>query len=53
MLKRQWSVASDWIEGDVELSQSIIDAGAEAYAKEQGITPRDCSKNDGDKDFDL
>ena len=51
--KRQWSVASDWIEGDVELSQSIIDAGAEAYAKEQGITPRDCSKNDGDKDFDL
>ena len=51
--KRQWSVASDWTEGDVELSQSIIDAGAEAYAKEQGITPRDCSKNDGDKDFDL
>ena len=51
--KRQWKVASDWIEGDVALSQAIIDEGAEAYAKEQGITPRDCSSNDGDKDFDL
>ena len=27
--KRQWSVASDWIEGDVALSQAIIDEGAE------------------------
>jgi TPP-dependent pyruvate/acetoin dehydrogenase alpha subunit len=30
--KRQWKVASDWIEGDVALSQAIIDEGAEKYA---------------------
>ena len=35
--KRQWKVASDWIEGVVALSQAIIDEGAEKYAADNGI----------------
>lgn len=50
---RQWNIVSDWIEGDVELSQSIIDAGAEKYAADNGIEPRPCSADSNDDDFDL
>ncbi len=51
--KRQWNIVSDWIEGDVELSQAIIDAGAEKYAADNGITPRPCTATENDDDFDL
>ncbi len=51
--KRQWNIVSDWIEGDVPLSQSIIDAGAEKYAMDNQITPRPCSADSNDDDFDL
>jgi len=50
---RQWNIVSDWIEGDVALSQSIIDAGAEKYAADNGIDPRPCSADNNDDDFDL
>ncbi len=50
---RQWNIVSDWIEGDVPLSQAIIDAGAEKYAEDNGITPRPCTTNNNDDDFDL
>ena len=51
--KRQWNVASDWIEGDVPLSQAIIDAGAEKYAVDNGIAKRDCNDPASRDDFDL
>lgn len=51
--KRQWNIVSDWIEGDVELSQAIIDAGAEKYAADNAITPRPCTATENDDDFDL
>ena len=50
---RKWNIVSDWIEGDVELSQSIIDAGAEKYALDNGIEKRNCTTNNNDDDFDL
>ena len=50
---RQWNIVSDWIEGDVPLSQAIIDAGAEKYAEDNGITARPCTTNNNDDDFDL
>jgi branched-chain amino acid transport system substrate-binding protein len=50
---RQWNIVSDWIEGDVALSQSIIDAGAEKYAADNGIEPRPCSADSNDDDFDI
>ena len=49
----QWKVASDWIDGDVELSQSIIDAKAERAIKDEGITPRDCNSEADRDNFDL
>ena len=50
---RKWNIVSDWIEGDVELSQSIIDAGAEKYAADNGIEARPCTTNNNDDDFDI
>lgn len=50
---RQWNIVSDWIEGDVELSQAIIDAGAEKYAADNNIEPRPCTETNNDDDFDL
>ncbi len=40
----KWTVVTDWIEGDRELVRGMIEESAAAYAKEKGITPRDCSK---------
>lgn len=40
----KWNVVSDWVEGDRALVRSMIEESAAAYAKEKGITPRDCSK---------
>ena len=51
--KRQWNIVSDWIEGDVPLSQSIIDAGAEQYAADNKIERRPCTADNNDDDFDL
>jgi branched-chain amino acid transport system substrate-binding protein len=50
---RQWNIVSDWIEGDVPLSQAIIDAGAEQYATDNKIVARPCTATNNDDDFDL
>ncbi len=50
---RQWNIVSDWIEGDVPLSQAIIDAGADQYAADNKITARPCTATNNDDDFDL
>ena len=52
-MQRQWNIVSDWIEGDVPLSQAIIDAGAEQYAADNKIAARPCSADNNDDDFDL
>jgi branched-chain amino acid transport system substrate-binding protein len=41
---RQWKVITDWIPSDQKLVRPMIEASAAQYAKEKGITPRDCSK---------
>ena len=41
---RQWKVITDWIPSDQSLVRPMIEASAAQYAKEKGITPRDCSK---------
>jgi branched-chain amino acid transport system substrate-binding protein len=41
---KQWKVITDWIQPDRELVRPMIEQSAAAYAKEKGITPRDCSK---------
>lgn len=40
----KWTVVTDWIEGDREMVRGLIEESAEAYAKEKGITIRDCTK---------
>lgn len=40
----QWKVISDWVQADRALLRPIIEESAQKYAKEKGITPRDCSK---------
>ncbi|WP_141056103.1 ABC transporter substrate-binding protein [Tepidiphilus succinatimandens] len=40
----KWVSVSDWIEPDRKLVRSLVEESAAAYAKEKGITPRDCSK---------
>lgn len=40
----KWKVVTDWVEGDKALVRGMIEESAAAYAKEKGITPRDCSK---------
>lgn len=49
----KWEVASDWIDGDVELSQAIIDAKAENAIENEGITPRDCNDPAQRDDFEV
>jgi len=39
----QWKVISDWIAPDWGLLRPIIEQAAQKYAKEKGITPRDCA----------
>jgi len=39
---KQWKMISDFYEPDMEVIQPLIKADAEAYAKENGITPREC-----------
>ncbi len=42
--EKKWKVASDWITADAEMVRPLYEASAMQYAKEKGITPRDCSK---------
>jgi branched-chain amino acid transport system substrate-binding protein len=41
---KQWNVISDWVESDQKLVRPMIEESAAKFAKEKGITPRDCSK---------
>ena len=40
----RWKVITDWMEPDRKLVREKVEADAAQYAKEKGITPRDCSK---------
>ena len=40
----KWTVITDWIDADRALVRPMIEESAAKYAKEKGITPRDCSK---------
>ena len=39
----KWVLVSDWIEGNKALIHPLFQADAKRYAKEKGITPRDCA----------
>ncbi|MDR6232376.1 ABC transporter substrate-binding protein [Pseudomonas oryzihabitans] len=39
---QRWNLLTDWIQADRPLLRPLIDAKAAAYAKEQGVVPRDC-----------
>lgn len=41
---QQWQVISPWVQADRKLLRPIIEDSSHKYAKEKGITPRDCSK---------
>jgi branched-chain amino acid transport system substrate-binding protein len=41
---RKWNTVTDWIASDRATVRTIIEESAARYAKEKGITPRDCSK---------
>ena len=40
----KWNVITDWMQPDRKLVRDKVEASAAQYAKEKGITPRDCSK---------
>ena len=39
---KKWNVISDWIASDQALVRPLVEESAAKYAKEKGITPRDC-----------
>jgi branched-chain amino acid transport system substrate-binding protein len=41
---KKWNVISDWIQTDQSIVRPMIEASAAQYAKEKGIQPRDCSR---------
>jgi len=41
---KKWNIISDWIPSDQSIVRPMIEESAAKYAKEKGITPRDCSK---------
>ncbi|HYM30002.1 MAG TPA: ABC transporter substrate-binding protein [Candidatus Cybelea sp.] len=41
---KTWKFVSDWITPDKSVVRPMIEESAAQYAKEKGITPRDCSK---------
>jgi branched-chain amino acid transport system substrate-binding protein len=43
----KWNLITDWIDPMREVVRPMIEQAAAAYAKENNITPRDCSKVDG------
>ena len=40
----KWHVLTGWMEPDRKLVRSMVEEDAAKYAKEKGITPRDCAK---------
>ena len=42
---KQWKFVTDWIDPMWEVTRPMVEASAAAYAKEKGLTPRDCSKD--------
>jgi len=40
----KWNPITDWISSDQSLVRPMVEESAAKYAKEKGITPRDCSK---------
>ena len=41
---KQWKIVSKWYEPMYDIVRGQIKKAAAAYAKENNITPRDCSK---------
>ena len=41
---KTWNLITDWIKSDQSIVRPMIEESAAAYAREKGITPRDCSK---------
>jgi branched-chain amino acid transport system substrate-binding protein len=41
---KTWKGISEWVYADQSILRPMIENSAAAYAKEKGITPRDCSK---------
>ncbi|VVO56377.1 hypothetical protein PS838_00553 [Pseudomonas fluorescens] len=41
----QWKLISGWVQADRALLRPIIEASSHQYAREKGITPRDCSQD--------
>ena len=41
---KHWNFISDWIEPDRDVLRRVYKESARSYAKEKGITPRDCAK---------
>ncbi len=41
---KKWNLITDWIKSDQSIVRPLIEESAAGYAKEKGITPRDCSK---------
>jgi branched-chain amino acid transport system substrate-binding protein len=39
----RWTVFTDWIPAMADVVRPLVEADAEQYAKENGITPRDCT----------
>lgn len=39
----KWVMISDWIKSDQSMVRPLIEASAAQFAKEKGITPRDCA----------
>lgn len=40
---KSWNVITDWISSDQTIVRPLVEADAAKYAKEKGITPRNCS----------
>ena len=41
----KWKPITDWVAPDSKLVRAKVEADAAQYAKEKGITPRDCPKS--------
>jgi branched-chain amino acid transport system substrate-binding protein len=41
---KQWNLVSDWISSDQSIVRPMVEADAAKYAKEKGITPRNCTE---------
>jgi branched-chain amino acid transport system substrate-binding protein len=40
----KWKVVTDWIPSDQSIVRPEVEKSAAQYAKEKGITPRDCAR---------